>query len=67
MQKVFCAKCPVFQTIYQTMQILKFSNMTLFFFFDNSSDDELTKMAQAADRMKRTRDGNIFSMIPFHN
>ena len=24
-------------------------------------------MAQAADRMKRTRDGNIFSMIPFHN
>ena len=48
------------------MQILKFSNMTLFV-FNNSSDDELTKMTQAADRMKRTRDGNIFSMIPFHN
>ena len=53
------------QTIYQTMQILKFSNMKYFLYFD-SCDDEPTKTALAADRMKRTRESN-FSMIPFHN
>ena len=45
------------QTIYQTTQIFKFSNITYFLYF-NSSDDEPTRMAQAADRMKRTRDSN---------
>ena len=41
------------------MQILKFSNMKYFLYFD-SCDDEATKMALPADRMKRTRESNFF-------
>ena len=41
------------------MQILKFSNMKYFLYFD-SCDDEPTKMAVPADRMKRTRESNFF-------
>ena len=46
------------------MQILKFSNMKYFLYFD-SCDDEPTKMALPADRMKRTRESNFFLWFPF--
>ena len=70
-RKDLCEKSFVRNVLYSKPSIkpCKFWSFLIwrFFVFNNSSNDELTRMAQAADRMKRTRDGNIFSMIPFHN